>query len=92
MPTMSKEYMRNYYHKNKDKYKARYNQLKVCEHCQVAVTAHHWSRHCRTAKHKRAVEGKPSPEQREAVLKEMDEMKTEIKVLLQDLKKLSKTV
>lgn len=54
MTQMSKEYMKEYYQRNKERY-ARYNYSMYCEACSTLVPRSYWLRHCRTAKHKGAV-------------------------------------
>lgn len=48
---MSKEYMRDYYLKNKDNYKGKYNKEFYCEHCNCTMKMKHRSRHLKTKKH-----------------------------------------
>lgn len=49
---MSKQYMANYYQKNKPKYQHKYKHTRHCEACDTVVSSHYWSRHVATAKHK----------------------------------------
>ena len=50
MPTNSKEYMNNYYAKNKQQYRS-YNRTLTCEDCHQEVSSSYWHRHVKTKKH-----------------------------------------
>ena len=55
MVTMSKEYMREYYRKNKAVYSTRYNTTVFCEHCSSTFQSRNRKRHEGTLKHRNAV-------------------------------------
>ena len=52
MPNNSKKYMKDYYEKNKDKYKGEYNAVVHCDACNIDITKLNFSKHKKTNKHK----------------------------------------
>jgi hypothetical protein len=51
MPTMSTEYNKNYYEKNKDRQKAYVKEKIMCEQCKVEISRSNMGNHCKTKKH-----------------------------------------
>ncbi len=51
MPTNSKEYMREYYHKNREKFLCKYSGTYYCAACDTTVARSYLKRHNRTEKH-----------------------------------------
>jgi len=51
MVTNDKEYMRNYYHKNREKYLCKYSGTVYCPDCDTMVVKSYLTRHNRTKKH-----------------------------------------
>ena len=52
MPTNSKEYMREYYHKNREKFLCKYSGTYYCAACDITFQRSYLNRHNRTDKHK----------------------------------------
>ena len=69
MVTMSNEYQRNYYQKNKEKYKHNYNRTEYCEHCECLIKSRYRSRHFKTKKHQANLEKGSTPTQADVEVK-----------------------
>lgn len=82
MVTMSKEYMRNYYLKNKEKYKGKYNKEFYCEHCNSTMKMKHRSRHLKTKKHLDNVNAAQTPStEAESLRQQIKELVAAVRVL-----------
>lgn len=53
MPTNCKEYMTNYYHNNKDKFKRDYNTKVYCDVCEYNISHGSYQRHLSSSIHTR---------------------------------------
>ena len=51
MVTNSSSYMKEYYHKNKETYRQKYNKDYFCDVCNCTMKMKHRSRHLKTMKH-----------------------------------------
>lgn len=51
MVTNSSAYMKEYYHKNKETYRQKYNKDYFCDVCNCTMKMKHRSRHLKTTKH-----------------------------------------
>ena len=52
MPTNSKEYMKEYYHKNRENFLCKYSGTHYCTACDVTFQSSYLNRHNKTEKHK----------------------------------------
>lgn len=77
MVTNSKEYMRAYYSKNKDKYRTKYNPEHFCTVCNCTMKIKSRGRHFKTKKHLDNLQKMNSTEEQK-----LNEVKHQIKQLL----------
>lgn len=89
MVQMSKEYMSDYYQKNKERY-AKYNYTMHCEACNTVVPRNYWHRHIKTKKHLENVcKPVPKPADAEQISKRLDKLnkyKSKVKDYLSKIK------
>ena len=51
MVTNDKQYMRDYYQRNKHRFQCKYSSTIYCEDCDTSVVKAYWHRHIKTKKH-----------------------------------------
>jgi hypothetical protein len=86
MVTMTKEYNRQYYHNNRDKFLTKYNHTHYCEVCNTLLQKKYRNRHEATAKHHKKVNQSTGP----PASQQVSTIRQEIKSLLATIATLEK--
>ena len=96
MPTNSKEYMKEYYHKNREKFLCKYSGTYYCAACDVTFQSSYLNRHNKTENHKLNVmmnnNGNKNTNNDEETFKKIKFLRLEIEMKLKEVKKLEATV
>jgi len=88
MVTMSSDYQKNYYKKNKIKYSTVYNKTHTCELCDCIFTKSYMARHLKTKKHIEKSKNVKPEHSMEEVSEAVKQRRLEVKVLLKEIKQL----
>lgn len=94
MVTMTKEYNRNYYIANRERFVTKYNPTEYCEACSCSFQHKYLKRHLATKKHQQCVEIRKQRDEHSSKnrCKEIQEARATVKNLLSKIADMEKNV